>query len=58
MTQWLVRMRTISRSKSTVVVIDPWERATRGQPIQQAIAYSTTVSQVSFFTAPPPKRSW
>jgi hypothetical protein len=47
-------MRTISRSKSTVVVIEPCERATLGHPIHKAIAYSTPVSHVILFTAPLP----
>jgi len=47
-------MRTISRSKSTVVVIEPCERATLGQPVHKAITYSTTVRHEIRFTAPPP----
>src|SRR5260370_14099084 len=43
-TQWLFRMRTISRSNSTVVVSVSWESAAMGQKIAAAAASTATAS--------------
>src|SRR5439155_25670345 len=52
MTQWLFSTRTISRSKSTVVLTEPCERAVEGQRTQHVATPATTAAS-SGFTAPP-----